>query len=113
MSTLAFSALFSKFVCSCGTCCVKPNKNRVGIVPHELISMIHRLVFTTHLEDELTYNFRYTELLVFLTLKPQLLSSPLPEDPLCDVGKPSNVSVRFRFFLLSAGRVPPKNRVVR
>ncbi len=34
--------------------CVKSNKNRVGIVPHEFISMIHRLVITTHLEDELT-----------------------------------------------------------
>jgi hypothetical protein len=33
-----------------------------------------------------------------LTLKPQLLSSPLPEAPLCDVGKPSNLALRFRFF---------------
>jgi hypothetical protein len=27
-------------------------EDRVVIVPHELISMIHGLVFTTHLEDE-------------------------------------------------------------
>ncbi len=56
VSQLVFSALFSKFVCSCVACCVKSNKNRVGIVPHELISMIHRLVLTNHLEDELAWS---------------------------------------------------------
>ncbi len=32
---------------------MKSHKDRVVIVPHELISRIHRLVLTTHLEDEL------------------------------------------------------------
>ncbi len=31
---------------------VKSHKDRAVIVPHDLISMIHRLVLTTHLEDE-------------------------------------------------------------
>jgi hypothetical protein len=48
------SVLYSKLVCSCVAYCEKSNKNRVGIVPHDLISMIHRLVLTNHLEDELT-----------------------------------------------------------
>jgi hypothetical protein len=33
-------------------CCEKSHKDRVVIVPHDLISMIYRLVLTTHLEDE-------------------------------------------------------------
>ena len=35
--------------------CVKSNKDRVVIVPDEFISMIHRQVLTSHLEDELTW----------------------------------------------------------
>jgi hypothetical protein len=53
--------------------------------------MIHGLVITTHLEDEsqqhLTSTCSFTLLLVFLTLKPELLSSTLSESPCRDVGK--------------------------
>jgi hypothetical protein len=57
-------------------CCVKSHKDHVVIVSHDLICMIHGLVLTSHLEDELSCTISCTELLAFLTLKPQLLSLP-------------------------------------
>ena len=50
----------SLFVSFCATCCAKSNKGRVGIVPHEFISMIHRVVITTHLQNELACSCRCT-----------------------------------------------------
>jgi hypothetical protein len=49
--------------------------------------LIHRLVLTTHLEDELVWNYSYDELLSFSTLRPQLLSSTHSESPLRVIGK--------------------------
>ena len=67
------------------------------IVPHELISRIHRLVLTTHLEDKLACSCSRTELLAFSTLKPQLLSSTLSESPLRVFGKTSNLALEWEF----------------
>jgi len=57
---LAFRTLFTKFVSSCASRCVKSHKDRVVIVPQDLICMIHGLVVTTHLEDELVSFDTYT-----------------------------------------------------
>ena len=70
------------------------------IDPHELISMIHRLVLTTHLDDEVVCSFNCTSLLAFSTLKPQLFSSTLSESPLQRVGKPSNLALERMFVRL-------------
>ena len=73
---MTFWSLFSKFVSSCAASCAKSHKDGVVIVPHDLICMIHGLVLTSHLQVELSWTCRCTELLVFLTPKPQHLSLP-------------------------------------
>ena len=52
--------LLSKLVTTSPSC-VKSNKDRVVIVPHEFISMIHRLVLTTHLEFILRMSWSVVE----------------------------------------------------
>ena len=47
-----FEHYLQKFVSCCAEYCVKSHKDRVVIVSHDLISIIYRLVLTTHLEDE-------------------------------------------------------------
>jgi hypothetical protein len=42
-----------KVVSSRAECCAKSHKDRVVIVPHDLICMIHGLVLTSNLQDEL------------------------------------------------------------
>jgi hypothetical protein len=44
----------TQFVSSCVASCAKSYQDGVVIVPHDLIRMIHGLVITSHLQDELS-----------------------------------------------------------
>jgi hypothetical protein len=57
--SLTLWSLFSKFVCSCVTWPVTEHKDSCRDRSQEHICMIDGLVLTSHLEDELTWSFRY------------------------------------------------------